>query len=113
MFESGRVKYLLCHPASAGAGIDLSFADASLYVGVSSDYVNLKQSGYRIVPQGEAAQKTNYFLLCPGVDRWRWQRYLQRERNFEQFYLRGEAEREVHTSDQGEGEEAGQMGASV
>ena len=81
--------FLLCHPKSAGAGLDISHAAASIYTGVSDDFINLKQSEYRIVDQ-TGSDKTNYFLT--GRDSIEEKRFIslhKKEVEFNRIYTKG------------------------
>ena len=81
---------LIAHPKSAGAGIDLSSYDYSIYVSLTNSYVSHRQSEFRIADQ-EKTIKTNYVLCCRDtVEEARLRKLYNREREHIEFYLRGD-----------------------
>ena len=82
-------RFVVCHPKSAGAGLDLSFASASIYLGVSDDYINLKQSEFRTADQ-LGTVKINYFLTARySVEESRFQTLALKEREYQKIYAKG------------------------
>ena len=78
---------LLCHTRSAGSGIEIGQADVAYYTGFFPDYVNLKQSSYRLVGQDGQKEKINYILMSNGkVDKIRLETLRQKEALFQQGY---------------------------
>lgn len=93
-------RFILCHPKSAGAGLDLSFASASIYLGISDDFINLKQSEYRISDQLGTLKK-NYFMTARNsVEEDRFHTLAAKEKEYLKIYQLGGDDETTH-SDQG------------
>lgn len=83
------VRVVICHPLSAGAGIDLSQFDASIYCSVGKGFVAHKQSEYRIAGQDKVA-KINYVMCARQSIEMRYIKSMARkEKEFVEFYKRG------------------------
>ena len=83
----GKTKILVCHTASAGAGIEIGQADRAYYTGFFSDYINLKQSNYRLVSQSGATEKVNFLLMSDGaLDSIRLSALRKKEATFQSGY---------------------------
>ena len=63
-FKAGQVDILLCHPASAGAGVNISHAQASIFVSHNPKMIDNIQAFFRISQYGDETAKTVYHLVA-------------------------------------------------
>lgn len=76
---------MLCHPKSAGTGVDISSADVSIYINFFDSFIDLVQSHYRMSKHGDKTEKIIYEIL---LDHPRIRRSF-RERNKKQKRYKG------------------------
>ena len=89
-FAAGGPDFILCHPRSAGAGVDLSFANTSIYVSITDDFVNYKQSEYRTADQ-LGTHKNNYVLVAKGsIETQKFRKLQEKDRAYSKVYEEGE-----------------------
>ena len=63
-FRQGRFNILICHPRSAGAGVDISCADHAIYTTESASNIDATQSKARLSQYEGKAQKKIHYLLA-------------------------------------------------
>ena len=78
----------VCHPRSAGQGLDFSFVDAAIYITLPASYVEYVQSSYRLSAYDGSDEKTIYILTDPIAVRNYALRFKETEIN--RLYEKGE-----------------------
>ena len=81
-------RFLVCHPRSAGAGVDLSEYGVGIYCGMSPEFVNMKQSEFRIAGQ-DGVEKKNYVLVSSAELR-AFNSWRKKEKSYNEFYVKGD-----------------------
>ena len=63
-FNDGELDILVCHPASAGAGVDISHAQYAVFISYIPKWIDVMQAFYRLSKYGEKSDKVIYHLLA-------------------------------------------------
>lgn len=88
-FKSGETQGLVCHPRSAGMGIDLSFCNHSIYTNIPASGLDHIQSAYRTV-RFSGGDKFNWYLVADHPEYLkRWKRLNEKKDELNEFYAKG------------------------
>ena len=104
-FKSGKLQGLVCHPKSAGVGLDLSNCSHSIYTNLPDSGIDHLQSAYRTAKYGSNEKNISWYLVpdSPYFHRM-WKRIEKKGKNLDSFYDAGnlspggEGERETESS---------------
>ena len=89
-FRRGECDTLVAHPRSAGAGIDMSCADACVYVSEADSGIDAAQSQARMQFYGDQTRKETVFMLAKGVTETEAlrKRMSHKTKTMEEFYAK-------------------------
>ena len=70
-FKRGEINYLVCHPKSAGQGLDFSFCSILIYLSLPDSMIDYIQSLYRLSKYDDLTEKFIWYMIPhhPGGDK--------------------------------------------
>lgn len=68
-FNGDKIDVLLCHPLSAGAGIDISHAEKTIFLSPTPNYTALTQAFYRLADRVGNKKKAYHLIADHSVDK--------------------------------------------
>ena len=84
LFREDRIKIIYAHPKSAGAGIDFSCADASLFLTHNPSNIDLMQAFYRLSKVGNEKEKFCYHFVSKSS--WGAEEHRKMNKKMSYFY---------------------------
>ena len=85
-FNEDRLDVLICHPKSAGAGIDISHADSAIFVTPTPNWTALMQAFYRLADRTEKRKVIYHMVAAIKEDRESYEALWAKEQVTTEFY---------------------------
>ena len=85
-FNHDQIDVLLCHPLSAGAGIDISHAEKTIFLSPTPNYTALMQAFYRLADRSQQQKLVYHLIADHPVDKMGFEKIWEKEATTEEVY---------------------------